>query len=61
MVLYIVLGIVWLMILEKFITKYEENPLQASLIKVGSFLLWPFVLCIFIFYFIKEFQLEKNI
>jgi hypothetical protein len=58
MVVYIILGIIWLMVMEKFITQSEENLIQAYLIRVGSFLLWPIVLCMFIFYFIKEFQLK---
>lgn len=53
MIIYAIIGIIWLIVLEGIIQK-EENQMQAFFMRLGNFLLWPITFIIFTYYFIKE-------
>jgi hypothetical protein len=59
-VYYGILGIVWLMCVEKYIQQHE-NKLQRVFIRLGNFLLWPISLITFMYYFIVELFNLNNI
>lgn len=56
MVAFIILGIVWLMCLEHFLQQQNDSKLQNYIIRLGNFILWPVMVIIFIYYFIKEME-----
>ena len=54
MIIYAIIGIVWLMVIEKIIQSEDEGIIQGILIRILNFLLWPITFSIFIYHFIRK-------